>query len=62
MLKDMDVKDILWSRLKCEGAPDNLIGVVYRKGDAPHDYNVKLLQQFEAAMSLCNDKLLIIKK
>ena len=58
-LNDMNVKDTLWVWMKIENGHDNLLGVVYRKGDADDLYNTTLLNQFDVASTICKGKLLV---
>ena len=58
-LNDMNVKDTLWVWMKTECNNDNLLGVVYRKGDASDEYNSLLLEQLDTASKICKGKLLI---
>ena len=58
-LNDMNVKDTLWVWLKANDGKNNLLGVVYRKGDANDDYNESLLNQMDIASKICNGKILI---
>ena len=60
ILNQMNVKDTLWLKLKCDGSPDSILGVVYRKGDAAPEHNNNLLQMIDRALSLCNGRLLLV--
>ena len=59
ILNQIYVKDTLWLKLKCDGSPDSILGVVYRKGDASLEHNNNLLQMIDRALSLCNGRLLL---
>ena len=58
-LNNMNVKDTLWVWIKNDYGTDNLVGVIYRKGDSDVHVNDRILEQLELATRLSNGKLLI---
>ena len=58
-LNDRDTKDTLWLWARNATGCDDLLGVVYRKGDASTEYNNEILNQFEIASKICKGKILI---
>ena len=58
-LNNMNVKDSLWVWKKNKHGHDDLLSVIYRKGNTCDELNDLLLEQFETTTKICRGKILI---